>query len=422
MQYQGYSSPNYYNNQGGYGGGPSNNYNQYYNIPNQGGSVYGGSQRNFNNQSQQVNYGYNNGPPQNNNYNPNQPYGNQQNFNNNGGNNGPNNYNNGPNNFYNVPPQGQQPKKDPLMMYNSLEAGPPPGQKMWSKKKKRITNPSQKYARMEIEWNIVTDYGDEEHHVLLKHIQDPDTDVTERRLYLDGELVVNETSNECKFELDIGEDEVDVVIMHNQELTRYDYFIYINEIEYADKNEPHSKQTGGMTQTLKTKDISAKELKKKNKKRWEERNQLKVKEEKDKKRKVRKKPKYKRGPTPKINKDKTKKRKKNKKDSDDQPKKEKRKWGFMGGGKKKKKDKKDKKKGKEEPQQMQPQQNQYQHQYQNQYQQPQQNNEDWNNPPGQSPDSPPWINGPPQQNNRWNNGPQQNNNGWNNQPGEIYAN
>ena len=124
--------------------------------------------------------------------------------------------------------------------------------------------------------------------------------------------------------------------MHNQELTRYDYFIYINDIEYADKNSPHSKRTGGMKQTLHTKDISAKELKKKDKKRWEERNQLKVKEEKEKKRKVRKKPKYKREPPPKIDKKGKKKKKKNKdqdRDYDDKPKKETKKWGFMGGGK-----------------------------------------------------------------------------------------
>ena len=104
----------------------------------------------------------------------------------------------------------------------------------WTKKKKRITNPSQRYARMEVEWTIITDFGNEGHHILLKHIQDPDTDVTERHLYLDGEEVVNEVSNDRKFELDIGQDEVDVVIQHNQELTRYDYEIWINDVEYKD--------------------------------------------------------------------------------------------------------------------------------------------------------------------------------------------
>ena len=53
---------------------------------------------------------------------------------------------------------------------------------------------------------------------MLKHIQDPDSDNTERILLLDGAEVVNEISNDRKFELDIGEDEIDVVIEHNQEL------------------------------------------------------------------------------------------------------------------------------------------------------------------------------------------------------------
>ena len=368
QQNQGYGSRANFNNnnQGGYGNnnqqyGSNRNFNNNPNNgPNNGGGpVYGGSQRNFN-QPQQGNYGrvgpnnYNNGPQQNNNYNPNpspnpnqsQYGGSQRNFNNN------NNYGQGQGQGQGQQQQQQQqqaqyqaaPKKEPLMTYNSLQAGPPPGKKMWSKKKKRITNPSQKFARMEIEWNIVTDFGNEGHHILLKHIQDPDTDITERYLYLDGEEVVNETTNERKFELDIGEDEIDVVIMHNEELTRYDYFIYINDVEYADKNSPHSKRTGGMKQTLRSKDISAKELKKKDKKRWEERNQLKVKEEKDKKRKVRKKAKYKKEKPPKIDKDKKKKKDKNR-NNDNKPKKEKKKWGFsMGSGKKKDKKKKDKKK------------------------------------------------------------------------------
>ena len=50
-------------------------------------------------------------------------------------------------------------------------------------------------------------------------------------------------------------------------LTRYDYFIYVNDVEYADKNTPHSKSTGGMKQTLRTKERSAAELKKKDKER-----------------------------------------------------------------------------------------------------------------------------------------------------------
>eukprot|EP01083_Nonionella_stella_P253335 871777_1 len=164
-----------------------------------------------------------------------------------------------------------------MFSYNSLQSGAPQDKLQWSKKKKRITNPGQKFARMEIEWNIVTDFGNSQHNILLKHIQDPSSDKTERLVYLDGEEIVNEISIDRKFELDIGDDEIDVVIMHNEELTRYDYFIYINEVEYGDKVTPHSKRTGGMKQTLRTKDISAKELKKKDKQRWEQRNQLKVK-------------------------------------------------------------------------------------------------------------------------------------------------
>merc|ERR1712087_317490 len=89
--------------------------------------------------------------------------------------------------------------------------------------------------------------------------------------------------------LDIGDDEIDVVIEHNQELTRYDYLLFINDIEYAQKCNVSNRKTGGMKQTLTTKDISSKELKKKNKKKWAERNKLKVAEEKEKKRKVQKK-------------------------------------------------------------------------------------------------------------------------------------
>eukprot|EP00483_Globobulimina_turgida_P013075 UN13099 len=120
---------------------------------------------------------------------------------------------------------------------------------------------------MEIQWDIISDFaggGGQPHRILLKHIQDPDNESTERLLYLDGEEVVNEISADRKFELDIGDemsgqDEIDVVIEHNQELTRYDYFLYINEVEYGDKVTPYSKRTGGMKQTLRTTEVSAKE-------------------------------------------------------------------------------------------------------------------------------------------------------------------
>merc|ERR1712129_504846 len=134
-----------------------------------------------------------------------------------------------------------------------------------------------KEAIMEIEWNFITDFGNDGHHIHLIHTQNPNTASTQRTVILDGEEVVNENSNDCKLELDIGDDEIDVVIAHNPELTRYDYLLYINEIEYGDKCNVKTRKTGGTKQTLTTKDISAKELKKKNKKRWEERNKLKVK-------------------------------------------------------------------------------------------------------------------------------------------------
>ena len=142
-------------------------------------------------------------------------------------------------------------------------AGAQNAEKKWSKKKKRITNPSQHYARMEVAWNFVTDFGDEGHHILLKHIQDPQSDTTERLLYLDGEEVVNERTNDLKFELDIGDDEVDVVIQHNAELTRYDYLLFINDTEYGDKVQVTSKRTTGTKGKMVSKPISAAELKKK---------------------------------------------------------------------------------------------------------------------------------------------------------------
>merc|ERR1712154_480506 len=126
------------------------------------------------------------------------------------------------------------------------------GKKQWSKKKKRTTNPSQKQARMEVTWHFITDFSDEGHCVVLRHVQDPSTAVTERMLFLDGEQVVHEVSNDCKLQLDIepANDEVDVVIEHNAELTRYDYKLFLNDSEYAEKcGGVASRSTGGMKQT-----------------------------------------------------------------------------------------------------------------------------------------------------------------------------
>eukprot|EP01083_Nonionella_stella_P129333 392426_1 len=255
----------------------------------------------------------------------------------------------------------------------------PPKEHKWGMKKKVITNPAHRQSRMEVEWNIITDFGNEPHHILLKHVQDPQSLQTQREVYLDGDQVVNECSTDCKFELDIGSDEIDVVITHNgqnQAPTRYDYFLYINEAEYHEKCNVISKNTGGMRQTLRSKDISPSELKKKDKARYDARNHLVVEEQKQKKKKVRKKgDKY--GKAKPMKKKGLKKKK-----SGNQ-------WFNDSFGKKKK----NKNKRQNQPQQRN---NNYNQQQQ---QQPMhlQNDESGSN----------WNNGPPQQQQQWGNQPQQ---------------